>query len=101
MISRWIVCKDDNDYHVLQVHGRETAKLFLVTEKDNPDGKQWRLIKSCLRYRTRINKDDPRLFELRHDAIDAKINQLQAAREGHLKKAEELLEDVRKLREIR
>lgn len=101
MISRWIVCEDGGEYHVVQVHGRETQKLFLVTEKDNPNGKHWSLIKSCLRYRTRVDKNDPRLFSLRHDAIDATINRLQAAREDHLKKAEEILEHVRKLREMR
>lgn len=99
MTSRWIICKDDDKHIAVEIFGRETKLLFLILEKDNKP--LWRLVASCLKYRTRIAKNDPRLFETKHDAIDAKINELQAAREQHLKRSDRILEEIRQLREIR
>jgi len=101
LAKRWIICKDrvTNKLFPVELTVGETKLLFLVYEKNNLG--HWKHIPSCLGYRTRLSKTDKRLFERRHDAIDATINQLIESREQHLKRAEEILEEVRQLRDQR
>lgn len=99
-VKRWIICQDhQKKLFPVELTVEETKLLCLVYEKNNRE--HWKHIPLCLGGRTRLSKNDKRLFETRHDAIDAKINQLNNSREEHLRRAEEILEEVRSLRNQR
>jgi hypothetical protein len=101
LTKRWIVCRE-SDHHapkVVELVGDETKMLFNVYEKNNKE--HWNAIKWCLRFKSRLSKTDARLFESKNAAIDSYIASLEESRKEHLRRAEEIVEHIKQLREQR
>jgi peptidoglycan hydrolase CwlO-like protein len=100
LTKRWIICEDQHDDLVpVEITVDETEKTIRVFEKHN-NKETWRMIASCLRYRTRLSKNDHRLFNSKQEAIEKTIESLQAARESLSRKVQEATDKIAKLQEI-